>query len=69
MSTNNYARDIAAFLANYPGVPKSEPKKDPCANYLFYLNQLPCQPDNLLLEDIFSKSVAPGSRLNLDSDE
>ncbi|KAH0832025.1 hypothetical protein J3R83DRAFT_12930 [Lanmaoa asiatica] len=58
MSTNDYgvySRDIGAFLANYPRIPKSDPEHDPSANYMFYLNQLRCQPDNLLVEEIHSK--------------
>ncbi|KAF8555722.1 hypothetical protein OG21DRAFT_1507350 [Imleria badia] len=58
MSTNDYRarpRDIGAFLANYPGLPKSDQANDPSANYLFYLNRLRCQPDNLLIEEIHSK--------------
>lgn len=58
MSTNDHKarpRDIGAFLANYPGIPRSDPKKDPSVNCLFYLNQLRCQPDNLLIEEMLSK--------------
>ncbi|KAG8214560.1 opioid growth factor receptor conserved region-domain-containing protein [Butyriboletus roseoflavus] len=61
MSTNDYRtcpRDIRAFLANYPGIPESDPKNDPSTNSLFYLNQLRSQPDNLLIEEIHSKWYA-----------
>jgi len=61
MSTNDYRahpRDIGAFLANYPGIQISDPENDPPVNYLFYLNQLRCQPDNLLIKEIHSKWYA-----------
>ncbi|KAF8442959.1 opioid growth factor receptor conserved region-domain-containing protein [Boletus edulis BED1] len=61
MSTDDYRvppRDIAAFLTNYPSIPKSDHVNDPSANYLFYLNRLRCQPDNLLIEEIHSEWYA-----------
>ncbi|KAG9315819.1 opioid growth factor receptor conserved region-domain-containing protein [Chiua virens] len=67
MSTNDSRasrpQDITAFLANYPRISKSDSKKDPSVNYLFYLNRLRCQPDNLLIDDIHSKWYADYGRL------
>ncbi|KAN0087531.1 Opioid growth factor receptor (OGFr) conserved region domain containing protein [Tylopilus felleus] len=54
-SDRTHPQDIAAFLANYPGRPTSDPVIDPSANYLFYLNQLRCQPNDMLIEEIHSK--------------
>ncbi|KAH7921764.1 hypothetical protein BV22DRAFT_1071722 [Leucogyrophana mollusca] len=39
--------DIQEFLANYPDATDETNNSD---NYLFYSNQLPCQPDNLLID-------------------
>ncbi|KAH7912555.1 opioid growth factor receptor conserved domain-containing protein [Hygrophoropsis aurantiaca] len=54
--------DIQEFLANYPDVTKDTDLSD---NYRFYSNQLPCQPDNLSIDQFHGRFG--GDYANLES--